>query len=308
MAHPSAASSQSAAAAWRPADALLLVVVVVWGTDFAVLKEALAVMSPHAANALRFTVSAVVLGGFWTLRCWRTGTAFFAPLTDAWRRLLPLGLLGFGAHQVFFVVGLNHTTAGTAALLMATNPVWTALLSWLLGSEPLDLRGWSGLLVSLCGTALVVATGTLDSPSGTGTLFGNGMMLGAAMLWGGYTALSKRVLDQRSPTATAFFGVAFSLPLLVAVGALYDPALYGDRIGGAAWSAILFSGGLAVGLMFVLWNRGVQRVGASNTAAYYYLVPVVGLIAGALMHGDPVTLSQGLGGLFIVGGLVLVRR
>ena len=125
------------------------------------LKWALAAMPPHVANALRFVVSAGVLGTVYGGRCWQTGTSFFAPMRADWRAVVPLGLLGFGAHQAAFVVGLHHTTAGSAALIMATNPLWTAVLGWALGTERLGRGGWGGLLVALAGAGLVVAGGGL---------------------------------------------------------------------------------------------------------------------------------------------------
>jgi drug/metabolite transporter (DMT)-like permease len=191
---------------------------------------------------------------------------------------------------------------------MATNPIWTALLSWGRGDEAINAWGWGGLLLALGGTALVVAAGSADEAAGVGTLFGNGMMLLAAVAWGSYTALSKQVVDHLAPSATAFFGVLFALPVLAAVGAAYEATVAWHQVGAAAWGALLFSGGLAVGLMFVLWNRGVRRVGSSNTAVYYYLVPVVGLAVGVVALGEPVTPAQIAGGSLILAGLVLVRR
>jgi drug/metabolite transporter (DMT)-like permease len=79
-------------------------------------------------------------------------------------------------------------------------------------------------------------------------------------------------------------------------------------VDGWAWGGLLFSGGLAVGLMFVLWNQAVRRVGSSNTAVYYYLVPVVALVAGVVLIGEPITVLQIVGGGLIIGGLALVRR
>ena len=117
---------------FSPADLLLLLVVLVWGIDFSVLKSPLAVMHPHVANALRFVVSASVLRGVYGLRCWERGTSFFfRPIRADWQAVIPLGLLGVGAVPASLMVGLNHTTAGSAALIMVTNPLWTAVLSFL---------------------------------------------------------------------------------------------------------------------------------------------------------------------------------
>ena len=265
----------------------------VWGLDFSVLKWALAAMHPHVANALRFTVSAGVLGTVYGLRCWWTGTSVLAPIRTSWESIVPLGLLGFGAFPASLMVGLNHTTAGSAALIMATNPLWTAVLGWALGTERLGRGGWGGLVVALIGASLVIAAG---GTAGGGTLFGNGTMLVAALLWGSYTALTKQLVDRTSVLPTTFFGVLGALPVLLAVGAVFEPTVAWGAVDGWAVGSLLFSGGLAVGRMFVLWNQGVRRIGSSNTAVYYYLVPVVALVAGVVLLDEPITLMQVAGG------------
>jgi drug/metabolite transporter (DMT)-like permease len=79
---------------------------------------------------LLFVVSTSVLGGVCGLRCWGRGTSFFRPIRADWQAVIPLGLLGVGAVPASLMVGLN-TTAGSAALIMVTNPLWTAVLSFL---------------------------------------------------------------------------------------------------------------------------------------------------------------------------------
>jgi drug/metabolite transporter (DMT)-like permease len=115
-------------------------------------------------------------------------------------------------------------------------------------------------------------------------------------------------MDRASILGTTFFGVLAALPVLLAVGALYESTVVWGAVDGWVVGALLFSGGLVVGLMFVLWNQGVRRVGSSNTAVYYYLVPVVALVAGVVILGEPITVLQVGGGGLIIGGLVLVRR
>jgi len=213
---------------------------------------------------------------------------FFAPVWANWRAVVPLGGLGFGAHQAAFVVGLNHATVGSAALIMAMNPLWTAVLGGALETERLGRGGWVGLLVALAGAGLVIASGAASGAGGGGTLFENGMMLVAAVCWGSYMALNKQLVDRVSPLATTVFGVWAALPVLLAVGTVYGLTVAWDAVDGWAWGGLLFSGGLAVGLTFVLWNRAVCRVRFSNTAVYYYLVPVVALVAGMVILGESI--------------------
>lgn len=135
-----------------------------------------------------------------------------------------------------------------------------------------------GLFLTLAGTAVVVVAGASDVAVGTGSLFGNVMMLGAALLWGTYTAYNKILVDVIMPTAATFFGILAALPVLTAIGAFYQPTLEWDQVDRWVWVAIVFSGGLSAGLAFILWNRVVREVGASID---YNLVPFVALLGGA---------------------------
>ncbi len=288
-------------------DLALLFVVLVWGVNFPVLKAALAVMHPHVINIFRFMVSAVVLGGIYATRTdtWETG--FFAPIRTHLREIVLLGVLGYVIYQVSFIVGVNHTTAGSAALIMAATPLWTAVISRIAGYERLGYLVWVGLLVSLVGTVLVVAAGA-ENAALSSALGGNLLMLLASVLWGAYTALNKMVVHDVSPTGATFFGIVVALPLLVGIGTPYLDTVAWPQVSIWVWGAIIFSGGLSTGLAFAIWNTAVKNVGASNTAVYNNLVPFVALIGGALFLDEPVSWIQLVGGVLIIGGLFIMRR
>lgn len=288
-------------------DAALLFVVLVWGVNFPVLKAALAVMPPHVINIFRFLVSAAVLGGIYAAQRETWSAGFFTPLRTHLRQIVMLGLLGYVVYQVSFIVGVNHTTAGSAALIMASAPLWTAVLSRMAGYERLSLWAWAGLLVSLVGTGLVIGAG-LGSAELGGSLYGNLLMLLAAVLWAAYTTFNKTVVHDVSPTGATFFGIVVALPFLVGIGVPYLDTVQWSQVTGWVWGAIIFSGGLSTGLAVAIWNTAVKNVGASNTAVYGNLVPFVALIGGALFLGEAVTWAQVLGGSLIIGGLFVMRR
>lgn len=287
-------------------DAALLFVVLVWGINFPVIKVALAVMHPHVVNIFRFLVSAAVLGGLYAGRSstWRAG--FFAPLRTHARQIILLGLLGYVVYQISFIMGVNRTTAGSAALIMASAPLWTAVLSRLAGYERLSYTAWAGLLVSLVGTGLVVATGA--EPALRGSLVGNLLMLAAAILWGAYTAFNKSVVHDISPTGATFFGILVALPFLLGIGSPYLDTVNWPGVSWWVWGAIVFSGGLSTGIAFAIWNTAVKHVGASHTAVYSNLVPFVALIGGVVVLGETVSWIQIAGGGLIIAGLVMMRR
>lgn len=290
-------------------DLALLVTVLIWGLNFPIIKVALGPMPPFVVNALRFVASAVVLG---VMHAWQVREhpgAFWAPVREHGWTILRLGLLGYVGYQFLFIIGVDATSAGSAALIIASAPVWTAVFARLLGIEHLPRGAWGGLFVSLAGTALVVIASDGDVDFTHDTLFGNTLMLVAAMAWAGYTVLSRPILaTDVSATGLAFFCILVALPFLWALGLTQVGEVAWAEVDGWVWAALLFSGGLSTGLAYALWNVGVRAVGPSQAAIFNNLVPVVALVSGVLLLGETVTLYQVFGGALILTGLGLMRR
>ena len=290
-------------------DAALLFVVLIWGLNFPIIKVALEPMPPYVVNAFRFAVSAVVLGGIHGWRTRHEPGGFWAPMREHGRIVVALGLLGYVLYQWCFIVGVNVTSAGSAALIISSSPIWTAVIARMAGMEQLPLGAWGGLLLSLVGTVLVVVAGHGAPDFASDTLFGNALMLVGALLWAAYTVLSRPVLKAGvSATGLAFFCIALSLPVLWGLGWGELDQVDWANVTPTVWAAILFSGGFSTGIAYAFWNTAVQRVGPSATAIYNNLVPVVALASGVVLIGERVTLYQLLGGALIIGGLVLMRR
>ncbi|WP_412063104.1 DMT family transporter [Rubrivirga sp. IMCC45206] len=286
----------------------LLAVVLVWGVNFAVIKVPLDVAPPFTVNALRFAVSVLVLGGLHLRQSRQRGVSPLVTFqTGGVGAVVGLGLLGILLYQVGFIVGIDRVSSGTGALLIATSPAWTALTAHLLKQERLLALGWAGFAASLGGVALVVVGNPAAAFEGDGSGFV--LMLAAALAWGVYTTLARPVLDRgATPLGLTFWGIVVSAPGLIALAA---PEVAGVEWGAfGVWevAAILFSGGLSTGLAYAIWNTSVQTVGASKTAAFSNLVPVVGVIAGVALRGEQVTPLQVVGGVLIVAGVVVVRR
>src|SRR4051794_26910371 len=110
-------------------DLSLVLMSLIWGVNFSVIKAATRWVEPLALNALRISLAAVAL----------LTIAALARLPRARRRdtlaLLGLGVLGNCAYQLFFIEGVSRTRAGDAALVLAATPVVVALIGWLRGVE-----------------------------------------------------------------------------------------------------------------------------------------------------------------------------
>jgi len=296
--------STSHEAGWK-AELGPIAVVLVWGSNFIIMKAVLAVMHPHAMNAIRLAVSFVVLG----LLHLRLGSRISGSMSSGrlWR-IVGTGLVGYFLYQVAFIVGLDRTTAGSAALIMASAPIWTALLARFMRYEFLRRLSWIGLATSIAGTVLIVVAGSQDVDFGSDVLVGNAVMLTAAFLWGSYTALNRPLMEDVRPVSLTFYAVAVSLPAIVVVGLPYLAEVEWSAVPVAAWAGIVVSGALSTGFATAVYNTAVRRLGASHTAAYGNAVPVVALIGSVLVLGEPVFPGQIVGGVLIIGGLLILRR
>jgi drug/metabolite transporter (DMT)-like permease len=281
-------------------DALLALMVVIWGVNFIVLKAALREVTPLALNAVRFGLAAVAVAAIALVR----GAPH--PPREAVVRLAVLGFLGNTVYQLGFIGGLARTLVGNAALLMAAVPVQTAVASHLVGHERLRGRDVLGLALSTAGIAAIVVGGGKAVGFGT-TLAGDLMILAATILWTGYTIGLKPLADRYGAiTVTAWtmgFGAA---PLvLIAIPALRAQAW--GAVSASAWGGIAFSGLGALVIAYLIWNRGVRRLGPSRTAIYSNFTPVVAMLAAWALLGERPSAWQGLGAAGIFSGIYLTR-
>lgn len=306
MAQPQPIADQAAALPVHPAgftgtDALLAVMVTLWGVNFVVMKAVLpAFHSPLAFNAVRFALAPVAIAAVALLYGARR------PPTLYLSRLALMGLVGNTAYQMAFIEGVARTRAGNAALMMAAVPVETAILSHLLGHERLRARDVAGLLLATAGVATIVMGSSKDVGFG-GTVAGDLITLGSTLLWSWYAIGSKPLADALGPITTTTWTMILGGPPLVLIGL---PALIAQdwhAVSPAVWGGVFYSALGSLVLAYVLWNRGLERLGASRTAIYSNFTPVVALLAAWAALGETPTPWQLLGAAGIFGGIVLTR-
>lgn len=281
-------------------DVLLLVMVLVWGVNYIIIKAVLAQIEPLAFNAVRFALAALTLAGVaWASKAPRPSR------TDFWQ-LGRLGLLGNTIYQLCFIQGIAQTRVGNAALIMAAVPVQTAVISHLKGAERLRQRDALGLLISFAGIATVVLGSGADVSFG-GDMLGDLLIFTATMCWSFYIVWMKPLADKYGPIAVTAWTMGLgAIPLvLVSIPAVLAQPWSG--VSTPAWSGLIFSALGALVLAYLIWSLGVQRLGASRTSLYSNLTPfVVALVAWAWL-GEVPTAWQGAGAVGIFAGIWLTR-
>ncbi|GAB5535668.1 MAG: DMT family transporter [Rubricoccaceae bacterium] len=285
----------------------LLFVVAVWGVNFSVIKVALEVIPPFTVNLLRFTVSLAVLTGLHLIQCRATGRSPLYDLKTFPVAVAILGLMGHAVYQAGFILGVNRLTAGAAALLIASSPIWTTVVGHFKGIDRLSGGGWLGLAIGVVGVVLVIlgqTNGQID-----GDALGALLMLAAACAWGLTTVFTRPLLNKgASPLGVTTAGLWVAYPVLFGMGFWGIDATDWSQVGTTEWVALVYSGGLSTGVAYWIWNVAVKRVGPSRTAAFSNLVPVVGVAAGVLLLRETITPLELAGGALVIAGLVVMRR
>ena len=288
-------------------DLTLIAVIFIWGANFPILKQVLHIMHPFVVNAIRFTFSIASIVTILLI----SGNArtFFSAKTLLKNRsqLIPLGILGYFFYQVFFILGIENTTAGNSALLMASVPAWTAIVGVFFTRESLSLKAICGLIVSIIGTVIIVVSGTKTIDTGSELLIGNILIIIAALCWGGYTALSRPVTRTIDPIHFTLYGLLLSFPLNLAISIPYLQDVHWGDVTFSSWCSIIYSGGLSTGIAVVLWIYVVRHAGATHTAVFGNLVPVVALVGSYFFLHEAINLGQLIGGAIIILGILLMR-
>jgi drug/metabolite transporter (DMT)-like permease len=305
MASTLRAAEVSAAPARRPGltttDLLLLVMALIWGVNFAVVKFATGTLAPLAFNTLRIGLATLILLGI----VWAGGHTL--PRGRDRLRLLGLGALGNGLYQIFFILGIARTRAGDAALLIAAAPALMAIIGWLRGSERTGPRGIVGILLSVVGITLVVFGDGDGVTGGRSTLIGDALILVGCLCWSLYSVFLEPYTEHvhAIPLSTiTMIGGAIPL-LLVSLPALARTDWL--TVSAASWAAVGFSGIFALVVGYLFWYRGLKALGPTRTGMYSNLQPIIALVVAWATLGETPHLPQLVGAACILTGLVLTR-
>jgi len=277
----------------------LIVLMSVWGSTFVVVKAAVREFPPLSLAALRFFVAAAVLiplalarGGFRRL-----------PRPVPLGRLAWMGFSGVVLFSVGFNYALVHASATQGALIYALQPAAIGLVAVLALAEVPSRRRVAGILLSVLGVALVVASGRADTTSPS-PLLGALFMLLAVLSWAGYTVSAKQLAEADQIVVIACVSTLGAL-LLTPLAAL-------ELLGGpwpspsvSGWLSLLFLGVVTSALAFIVYGRVLRELDASLVGAYANLDPIVGVLTAVLLLGEALYASQIAGGIVALSGMWL---
>lgn len=283
-------------------DISLFTIAFVWALNFTVVKASLSEFDPYTFNAIRFILAASFL---WIVVAKKN--AWFSIKKSDWKWLIPLGFLGNLLYQWLFIIGINYTYAANAAVMLGTIPIWVALFSHLMRFERMNRLKSLGIFFAFSGVVLIVIYGKNPISFGSDTFLGDLLIIAAAMVWGFFTILSKQFLSRYTPLQFSAIMTTIGAIALTTIAIPYIPATEWNSLSAGAWGGALYSGLLAIGLAYLIWNNGILKVGAVKTATYQNLVPVLGLLFGIIILGETLEWLQYVGSAVVITGILLTR-
>jgi drug/metabolite transporter (DMT)-like permease len=281
-----------------------LFAVTVWGTSFVATKISLQYAAPTTVVWLRFSMGVVILGLTVALK-----KQFALPHGKDWGYFALLGFLGITFHQWLQSTGLLTAQATTTAWIVATTPVFMALLGLFILRENLALYQIMGIFLATFGVLLVVTKGDLSVLTiGNFGTPGDFLVLISALNWAVFSTLSRSGLQKYPATRMMFFvmsfGWLFTSILFFSTSGLWQIS----SIPWDGWFAILFLGILCSGLAYIFWYDALKDLPIAQTGAFLYLEPIVTVIVASIVLAEPLLLASAIGGITILVGVWLVNR
>jgi drug/metabolite transporter (DMT)-like permease len=293
--------------------ARLLGMALMWGASWPGGRILAKALPPLTAGALRFTVAGMVLIAWLAVVQARAGRPLWPTLSRRqWGGLCLAALVGVFGYSVCFMFALQRVDASRAALVVTTNPIFTAMLAAWLFHEKLNARMGLGMVLALVGAATVLTHGAPWLLFSGALGMGEVLLLGCVAAWVVYTLIGRAVLKGiDSLTATTVTAVIGAGLLWGSVLTFEGAAVAQHAVQGMTayqWWVLAFLSVGATVLAYAWYYHGIAALGATGASSYISLVPVAGVLSAVLWLGEPVDAALLVGGLLAVAGLVITQR
>jgi drug/metabolite transporter (DMT)-like permease len=272
----------------------------IWGWSFLFIKVAVEGMTPSTVAWARVTLGALVLQLLLRRRRHAARTGIDALQV---RNFAFVALSGSVVPFTLLAWGEQHITSALTAVLNASTPLFTALFAAVVGLERLRPAQLLGLGVGLSGVAIAAGLGTADLAGSS--LAGTVAAVGAACCYGVAFVFTRRHLTGIPPLRAAA-GQLTAAAVILAPFALVTSAREGVALTPTRIAAITILGAVGTGIAYVLNYGLIGELGATKASLVTYLIPVIAVVVGIVVLGEPFEWRLILGGIITIGGIAAV--
>jgi drug/metabolite transporter (DMT)-like permease len=269
-------------------------------------------------SAYRFNKHAVDSFGTFTLISLRLliGAAFLWIVFRLSRTALPRDRRAYGHLFVMAIINITipfalitwaeqSVDSALAAILNSTVPLFVLVIApAFLPDEPIRVNGLVGLAVGFLGVVLIVSPGLVGT---AGTVPGMVALLGASVSYACGNVYARRNVRGLAPMIPAVFQVTFALVIVGILALVLERPWETARPDAQAWFSVIWLGILGSGTAYLAYFRLLSKWGATRTALVAYLLPIVGIVLGALVLQEPIGPALIVGTALVTAGVALVN-
>jgi len=280
-------------------------VYILWGSTYLAIKYVIETLPPFISTGARF-----LLAGATLFAVGRFSKDYEKPTPAQWRASAVVGVLLFLGGTGGVVIAEHHITSGLAALLIATEPFWIVLLSWLWlkGARP-DWRVALGLLIGFAGVYLLIDGGGAGrAGNGTNQLFGMVLVIASALCWATGSIYGVRAPASKSPILASGMQMLAGGSTLLLVGTFTGEwaAFEITAVSPDSWIALVYLLVFGSLITFTAYSWLLKNARPATVATYAYVNPVIAVMLGWAIAGEYFTGRMLLGAGVIVGSVVLI--
>jgi drug/metabolite transporter (DMT)-like permease len=285
--------------------AALAVVYIAWGSTFVAMRVAVRSLPPLTMSGVRFLAAGLLL------YCWclwqrrrRPEAGWRAPTRREWRASAILGIALPAAGTGGAAWAEQKIPAGTAALLLATIPVWMTITSRIADNERISIRTAGGLALGLAGVVVLINPLAARAPD----LLASGVALGGALCWGCGSVYAKRAPHPGQPL------LASGMEMICAGVALCLIGAAGGELGRISAASLISDSGLALGYLIVFgsllgystYEWLLHHASSQLAGTYAFASPLVAVILGWWLLGEQISGHTLLAAAAIAAGVALI--
>jgi len=272
----------------------------IWGGMYVVSKVVLDVIPPFALVSLRLVLGA---GCLFVILAIQRG---FKATPSARISAILVGLVGYGISLGLQFVGTKMSTAANASLVTSASPAFIILFGALLLKENVTAARLGALALATIGVVAVIDPRTANL--GGQVLWGNVVLLGAAVTWGLYSVLVKRVSAGIGTLELSFLAFLGGLPVSLPMGSVEWTRQGVGQITPGVILGVLYLGLVSTALAMYLWNKSLALLDAGVVSLLFFAQPVVGGGLGATLLHERLGAGYWIGAALIGAGLWVAAR
>jgi drug/metabolite transporter (DMT)-like permease len=261
-----------------------------WGANFNLAKPVVTEMGPYIAGASRYILAATIMIMIAQMK------RESIPIRHL-KSYLTLGIVGVFGFNLFFFLGMETSSAINGALIMALNPLLTAVLGYLIIKDRPTNRQMIAFPIGVAGVAIVVLGAGARLTISIGDLY----ILVANFSWALYNVLVRKVMPKEVSGIANTAGIMTVGAIALTIVAILQGDHFIVPTITTGVSLILMTIGGSI-LAYIFWNASIAKLGPSKAAIFMNLVPVTSMVIASI-ESLPPSHAQMLGAVLVIGAV-----